>query len=340
MTGPRWPPPAPGTRWLLRLPNWIGDAVMALPALRALPAADQVRWGAAHPRVLPVYAASGLFDRLLPARGARAPLELRPSLRRFAPDRAVVFTAAASGAALARVSGAPLRLGRTGSAAAPLYTHRLPPGRRDRRLWRQYLEVAVAAGGSAPERPDFRLDPGPEAAARAGELLAPLEGRTPVALAPGAAYGEAKRWPVDRFRDTARLLAGRGAAVVTVGGPGERAAGRVLAEAGSLDLTGRTGLLEAVAVLARCGAAVTNDSGALHLARAAGTPVAAVFGSSSVEWTGPEPGEGRVVRVELECSPCFRRACPLSGEAHLRCLREVTPERVLAAVDAVMEVRR
>jgi len=330
VTRPLWPPAEPGERWFLRLPNWIGDAVMVLPALRSLPPGERI--AAAHPRVLPLYAATGLFREALAARGARAPLELRAPLRRFGPDRAVVFTEAVSGAAAARASGARLRLGRGGPAHDAFLTHRLPRARRDRPLWREYLELAEAAGGRTGAEPDFRVPPGAEASARAEALLVPLGGRPAVALAPGASYGPAKQWPPDRFEELARRLAGRGVGPVVVGGPGEREEGARLARAGALDLTGRTDLLTAVAVLARAGAAVTNDSGALHLARAAGTPVVAVFGSSSPVWTGPGPGEGEAVWLGLSCSPCFRRRCPLGGGEHLRCLTGIAPERVLEAV--------
>jgi heptosyltransferase-2 len=335
---PLWPAAGPGTRWFLRLPNWIGDAVMVLPALRALPGGEWI--GAAHPRVVPLYAAAGLFTELLPARGARAPLELRERLRRFAPDRALVFTEAVSGAAAARASGARLRLGRGGRAHRTLLTHRLPRGRRDRPLWREYLELAEAAGGRAGETPDFRIPPGAEASARAETLLAPLAGRPAVALAPGASYGPAKQWPLERFEDLAGRLARRDVGTVVVGGRGERGDGARLARAGALDLTGRTDLLTAVAVLARAAATVTNDSGALHLARAAGVPVVAVFGSSSPLWTGPEPGEGEAIWLGLTCSPCFRRRCPLAGDDRLRCLLDVPVERVLEAVDARLETVR
>jgi heptosyltransferase-2 len=257
-------------------------------------------------------------------------------MRRAAPRRALVFTAAWSGPLAARISGAPLRMGWAGGGGSRLLTHALDPGDRSSPLWNRYLRLARFAGGEPEERPNFRLDPGPEAAGRAGELLASARGE-PVALAPGAAYGPAKQWPIDYFEELARSLRERGYAPVVVGGDQERETGRRLA-AVALDLTGSTGLLEAVAVLARCRAVVSNDSGALHLARAAGTRVIGLFGSSSPAWTGPTPAEGEVLRLGLSCSPCYRRTCPLSGEAHMACLRGIRPEvvlgRVLAGEDA------
>ncbi len=339
MTAAVWPPPSPGTRWLLRLPNWIGDAVMVLPALRALPGEGQHYLGLAHPRVLPLYGAADIFERLLPALGARAPWELRSEVRGWRPDRAVTFTDAMSGAVLAAQSGAKLRLGRRRPGRVLLLTDLLPASQRSISLWREYAELAAAAGGGTIERPEFRIEPDRRARARAEELLAPLGGRAPVALAPGAAYGPAKQWPMERFEAAARALRGRGEATIVVGGDAERPLGARLAGAGALDVTGETGLMDAVAVLARCRALVTNDSGALHLGRAAGVPVAALFGSSTPHWTGPEPHEGEALWRGLTCSPCFRRSCPLGGDEHLRCLRDIPVEQVLDALERVMRTR-
>jgi heptosyltransferase-2 len=306
---------------------------MVLPALRALPRSGQ-RWvGAAHPRVAALYEAAGLFETVLPARGRRAPWELRSALRAFRPERAVVFTAAVSGALLARMSGARLRLGRGRGLPGALLTHRLAPAARRRSLWREFLDVAVAAGGREDGPPDFSLEPGPENRASADRLLASLA--SPVALAPGSAYGPAKQWPRDRFLAAARALREAGRDVVTVGGPGERDLGEALAAGGARDLTGKTSLLEAVAVLSRCAALVSNDSGALHLGRAAGVPVVALFGSSSPDWTGPAPHEGATLFHDVPCRPCFRRRCPLKGSEHLACLRGVSVDAVVEAVAGV-----
>jgi len=135
---------------------------------------------------------------------------------------------------------------------------------------------------------------------------------------------------VERYRELAARLQARGCVVLGVGGPGDRELTRGLGA--DVDLAGRTTLPEMIAVLAGCRAVVSNDSGAMHLARAAGTPVVAVFGSSSPDWTAPTTGEGEVIRRTLSCSPCFQRECPLEGGEHLRCLREITVDEVECAV--------
>jgi len=326
-----WPPPAPGTRWLIRLPNWVGDAVMVLPAIRSLPSRDQVRVGVAHPRVLDLYAATGLFNELLPATGKSAPLALRARMRRLSPDRCLVFTEAPSGGWLAFFSGAPLRLGRAEGLNRALFTHSLPRAERRESAWREHLYVAEAAGGSPPRAPDFRIPLTEEMRATARRRV-PSGDAPRIVLAPGAAYGPAKRWPLERFVELCRRLRNEGYQVIITGSKQEALLGQTLAGVGALDLTGQTSLLETIAVLERANVLVTNDSGALHLARAAGTPVIALFGSSSPVWTGPESHEGDVLRHDVPCSPCFKRECPLRAEDHLRCLRGISVEAVMEAV--------
>jgi len=331
--GSIWPVPEDDTRWLIRLPNWIGDAIMVLPALRALPRRTQ-RWlGIAHPRVLDLYRATGLFDELLPASGASAPLRLRRAVHRFKPDRAVVFTQAPSGALLARFSEARLRLGwNIRPMGGALFTHTAPQIDRRLPLWRSYRELARHGGASGEEAPDFVLDPGEKARTVAADLLDGLDG-SPIALAPGASYGPAKHWPIANYRRLAEMLIGRGDPVIILGGRAEKLLASRLEGTGARNLAGRTGLLEAIAVLQACRGTVANDSGALHLARAAGTPVVALFGSTSPTWTGPTEAEGEAIWLGLECSPCFARRCRLGGADHLACLTGIEPERVLAALD-------
>jgi heptosyltransferase-2 len=327
-----WPSPAPGTRWIIRLPNWVGDAVMVLPAIRALPAHQQFRVGIAHPRVLDLYAATGLFDQLLPAQGKTAPLALRSTLRSLHPDRCLVFTEAPSGGWLAFLSGAPLRLGRGGAMHRVLFTHRLPPATRQTASWREHMEVAQAAGATPPKTPDFRVPLSENLRTTARRRLPPLALPT-LALAPGAAYGPAKRWPLERFVALTERLVGKGYRVIVTGSAQETMLGQALATVGATDLTGQTTLLETIAVLERANLLVTNDSGALHLARAAGTPVVALFGSSSPVWTGPDAQEGDVLKHDVPCSPCFKRECPLTADEHLRCLLGISVDRVAEAVN-------
>jgi len=154
-----------------------------------------------------------------------------------------------------------------------------------------------------------------------------------VALMPGAEYGVAKRWPAARFAELAAWLAGAGTNVIVLGSAKERPLGdEIVAAAGKprvRNLCGQTSLVDVIDLLAAADAAVSNDSGLLHVAAASGTPVVAIYGSSSPKFTPPLTQTAAVVYLGIECSPCFQRECPLG---HLRCLTEISVERVEAAL--------
>lgn len=167
-----------------------------------------------------------------------------------------------------------------------------------------------------------------------------LHGQRLVALMPGAEYGPAKRWPASHYGDVATALAGRGFDVVVLGSAKERAIGdAVIARAAHprvRNLCGLTSLADVVDLLAGAAVAVSNDSGLLHVAAAAGVPVAAIYGSSSPRFTPPLTSAAAIVSLALDCSPCFARECPLR---HLNCLNGLMPSAVLDAVDALIAPR-
>ncbi len=152
-----------------------------------------------------------------------------------------------------------------------------------------------------------------------------------VALMPGAAYGPAKCWPVDYFGELAKRLRSADVGIWILGSAAEAETGeriRGVAD-GALNLCGRTQLEDTVDLLSVVRAAVTNDSGLMHVAAAAGTHVIAIYGSSSPDFTPPLTEKRTVHYLSLDCSPCFRRQCPLE---HLRCLREITPATIFSSV--------
>ncbi len=161
-----------------------------------------------------------------------------------------------------------------------------------------------------------------------------------IALMPGAEYGAAKRWPAARFAELARWLAGAGTNVILLGSTKERALGDEIAAAAGQprvrNLCGRTSLADVIDLAAAADAAVSNDSGLLHVAAASGTPVVALYGSSSPEFTPPLTESAAVVYLGIECSPCFERECPLG---HLRCLTEISVERAEAALAQLIRAR-
>jgi heptosyltransferase-2 len=325
----------------VRLPNWLGDVLLARRALDALVAADPAPHVAAPAPIVALLDADYPQARWIPTgHGFSAALSLGAAWRRAGIERAVVFPVSLSSRIAAWHSGARARVGfdrRPGGVREPAaawgLTRVVPRCERgSRHLEDEYLDLAAAAGGAPRERRPLVL---PAAAGeRAAALLGPLGGARYVAVAPGARYGPAKRWPAERFAEAARGLADRygGARVVVIGEADDAAACAEVSRrlgAAALDLAGRTDLLTVAGVIAGCAVFLGNDSGAAHLAAALGRPAIAVFGSTDPRWTAPRGAGAHPLWYRLRCAPCFRATCPWT-EAYA-CLRVIEPRDVLAA---------
>jgi heptosyltransferase-2 len=156
-----------------------------------------------------------------------------------------------------------------------------------------------------------------------------------IALCPGAEFGPAKRWPPEYFAALARMLVSKGHQIWLLGAMADRP---VCAEIesrvpnGVVNLAGKTRLTDVVDLLSRVEGVVSNDSGLMHVAAALQKPLVAVYGSTSPDFTPPLSDQARVLRVDLDCAPCFQRECPLK---HLNCLKQLTPDQVLNALGEV-----
>jgi len=153
-----------------------------------------------------------------------------------------------------------------------------------------------------------------------------------VAFCPGAEFGPAKRWPAEHYAALARALVAEGREIWLLGSMADRAVCteiESLVPKGLINLAGRTSLLDAVDVLSLADQVVSNDSGLMHVAAALERPLVALYGSTSPDFTPPLSGAAQILRLDLDCSPCFQRQCPLG---HLDCLNQLSPDRVLAAL--------
>ncbi len=151
-------------------------------------------------------------------------------------------------------------------------------------------------------------------------------------LCPGAEFGDAKKWPESSFAEVAKAAISAGRAVWIFGGPADAETGERIAElagTGCVNLAGKTSLIEAIDLLAHCDDVVTNDSGLMHIAAAVGARITAVYGSTSPDFTPPLADSASVVRTGIECSPCFKRQCPLG---HKNCLVELPASDVINVV--------
>jgi len=163
-----------------------------------------------------------------------------------------------------------------------------------------------------------------------------LPSGTAIALMPGAEYGPAKRWPVEHYGALAKLLRARGVQTWIFGSGKEVQLGEQLVRASegtAFNLAGRTSLSDVIDLLGECIAAVTNDSGLMHVAAAVGIPLLAIYGSSSPAHTPPLSETAQMFYLNLPCSPCFERNCPL---LHLDCLRGIAPQRVFEKLQPLL----
>ena len=202
-----------------------------------------------------------------------------------------------------------------------------PSGRKMRTVDR-FLMLGLEPGDPLPAALPPRLITDPNHGRAVLERLGVTRCERVLALCPGAEYGSAKRWPARHFAALAKTYRAQGWQVWLVGGPRDQDAARAiqtLSDNICIDLTGCTTLLEAVDLLGLSTAVVSNDSGLMHVAAALGLPLVAVFGSSDPKHTPPLDKRAIALSLDLSCSPCFARTCPLG---HLQCLEDLTPERV------------
>jgi heptosyltransferase-2 len=228
------------------------------------------------------------------------------------------------------LAGIPQRIGYRGEARYVLLNDRRPLDQAAMpRLVHRYAALA-GAGTTATPQPQLSSTTEQQREARSA-LDLPLDVQ-PVIFCPGAEYGPAKRWPVHHF---AGLAAKVGTAVWIVGSAKDAPVGEEiarLAEGVVLNLCGRTNLAQAIDLIAGAHCVISNDSGLMHVAAALDRPLVALYGSSSPGYTPPLSAQATILSLGLECSPCFKRECPLVSPDNLRCLEDLTPERVLAAM--------
>jgi heptosyltransferase-2 len=333
----------------MHLPNWIGDTVMSLPSVESA-----ARWAREAPdegRLTLLGRRDSLsLTENIPGVAEKVPLPPRPAglsgvawlfglIRRLGGrfDAALTLSPSFSSAVLLYGSCARIRVGWAGEGRSFLLNRLWKRKRRGRiHLSAEFSDLIRSLGiPEADDVPALRWADGELDEAR--RRLAPLAGRAVVALAPGAVYGPTKRWPLERFKGLGRQLTRRGLGVVWIGGPAERG---ILSEwlnenaedDNMIDLMGVLALRQSAAVLALCRATVANDSGALHLAQAAGSPTVALFGSTEPRWTGPL-GKARVLRNPVFCSPCFLSRCPHD----LECWKGIEVDHVLKVVEDFLE---
>ena len=326
---------------LVRATNWVGDAVMSLPALRALREAyPRARISVlAKPWVADLYRRESFCDELIPytARTLGEKWAAARALRKRGFEAAVLLQNAFEAAAIAYLADIPERIGYARDGRGFLLTRAIPvpeSGEIPRHERFYYLELLVRAGilRELPPTDAIRLEGAPAARAAGLEKFHQLGlGEQVIGVSPGAAYGSAKRCLPERFADAANRVASElGSAVAIFGSKDERDLCAAVTRTITVpvkNFAGETSLAEFIELAAACRVYLTNDSGAMHIASALGVPMIAVFGATNDEATGPTGPLARVVREPVECSPCLKPECPIDH----RCMTRVSAERVSTA---------
>jgi heptosyltransferase-2 len=333
---------------LIRATNWVGDAILALPALRAVrtrfPDAELAI--VARPYVADIYRDQQVCNQLISydVNGIHAGISgrarLAQELRAQKFDIAILLQNAFDAAWLAWRANIPERIGYARDARSLLLTKAVPvpkPGEIPTHEKFYYLELLRRAGwlDSLPDESFIPMAVPEPKRRRAAEFLVESGARPHslrVAIGAGASYGSAKCWPPPRFAELAsRLQAQNDADVILFGTAAESAVSNVIATGmrqPPIDLTGKTAIADLPALLSQCHLFIGNDSGAMHVAAAVGIPVLAVFGPTDPLGTAPVTPRCTIVQEKPYCSPCFLRRCPTDH----RCMTKVTPDMVEAAV--------
>jgi heptosyltransferase II len=336
---------------LVRAPNWVGDAVMAIPALEAirrLHSQAQISI-LARPAVAALFSGQRFADRSLEYdnngihRGWWGREKLIRQLRSEQFDCAVLLQNAFEAAWLAWRAGIPERIGYARDARGVLLTKpvsvpwqsEIPPHESH-----YYLEMLRRAGWleSRNEIGTIRLvvsGPAREVADSALRRAGARDGAWRCAIAPGASYGAAKCWPPERFALLAdRLISECDADVIFFGTLAEKEIVAQICSAmksRAISLAGETSMRDLAAMFSACSAFIGNDSGAMHVAAAAGIPVIGIFGSTDPEGTAPVTQQFTLIREAVSCSPCFLRRCPVDH----RCMTRISVDSVFSAAQHI-----
>ncbi len=345
-------------RILIRGTNWVGDAVIAVPAMREIRRIfPEARISLlVRPWVRDIYAAADFVDDILEYdqlgrhRGVAGFCRLVSVLRRKRFDLAILLQNAFEAALLAWAARIPRRIGYARDGRSLLLTDAIPIDPEVLEVHQAYYYLGILSGlGLAKSRPWQGAESLPSAriGVREEDRLAAIDilrscgiqaGELIVGINPGAFYGEAKRWFADRYAAAADALAAQyRARILLFGAESDLPVVREVAAGmkhASVILAGRTTLGQLMALIKECRLLITNDSGPMHLAAALDVPQLAIFGSTSEVATGPLSDNARIIKHPADCNPCFLRKCPTD----FRCMKAILTEEVVEAARQMMDL--
>lgn len=337
-------------RVVVRGTNWVGDAVMTVPALRAL----RSLFPSSHITLATRGWAQGLFAdadfiddiQVHEGSGLRSVVNQVRAWQKREFDLAVLFPNSLEAALVAALSRVPFRTGYATEGRQRLLTHplQLPEWRSTRHEIYYYLNIVERLGGAenSSSHPDGSLTVSEVRKTEARELLrrhGVTEGRKLIALCPGSINSRAKRWPAERFAALGDRFANElDGDVVLIGSQAEQEVSHNVSQAmrrTPIVLTGKTNLTQLVGMLSVVDLLVTNDTGPAHIASALGRPTLVIFGPTNPLTTSPYSESGQIIRVPPDCAPCMLRDCPIDH----RCMTAITPDDVFQRSTVLLAAR-
>jgi heptosyltransferase-2 len=324
-------------RILIIGPSWVGDMIMAQSLFKQLKHGNPEceidvvapRWSLPVIERMPEVRQSIALDIAHGEFGLGKRRDVASELRARQYGRAIVLPRSFKSALIPWLANIPLRTGFRGEMRYGLVNdvRSLDKQVLDQTV-KKFVALGLARGSSGAEVPHPRLTVSQDNQRAVMQKLELHGSRPVVAMMPGAEYGPAKCWPIESFAELSRGLDQLDYDVWVLGSTNDNDAGEFLAEnSAARNLCGQTSLADAIDLLSHCEHAVTNDSGLMHVAAAVGTHVHAIYGSSSPDYTPPLTGRATIHYQRLDCSPCFKRECPL---VHLNCLHGINASTLLA----------
>ncbi|MFK5921154.1 MAG: lipopolysaccharide heptosyltransferase II [Verrucomicrobiota bacterium] len=322
-------------RVIVRSPNPLGDACMAVPAIRALKKGRPDMELTIHCRenLLPFWQQVSEVDHVLTTPRSANPLQVARTVRRQSLyfEAALLFPNSARSAIEYFLVGIPRIVGNRGHFRSWLL-HQIPKAPKKITTppphhAHTYLEVIRQMGAHTDDSSLFDFPP------LAKKASCPDNPPLKLGICPGAEYGNAKRWPIERFAQTAeQAYKKHQSSCIVIGSPAEKGIGehfeQLYSPPGCRNLVGKTTISEMIDELKQCDLLLTNDTGTMHLAAFLGIPTVSIFGSTEPALTSPLGHGHRIIRRHVDCSPCFLRECPLD----FRCMTEASVEEVSQAL--------
>lgn len=334
-------------KFLVIAPAWVGDMVMSQVLYKIL----RAQYPECTIDIVAPKHSGPLADRMPEIRnfielplghgelGLKTRYQIGKRLRAEKYDQVIVLPNSFKSALIPFFARIPKRTGWVGEMRYGLLNDARPLDKEKYPLMiERFAALAYPKGQALPQElpwPKLTTKADNIAGALAKQNLQPSS-QNILALCPGAEFGPAKRWPAEHFAELASSMLAKGWQVWLFGSPKEQPQAEIIQRQTNqqcVDLVGKTSLADAIDLMSSASAVVSNDSGLMHIAAALGKPLVVMYGSSSPGFTPPLSKQVRVLTLGLECSPCFKRTCPLE---HLKCLQDLPPQQVVTSLQELL----